>query len=117
VGDAELGPGLLPRHEVRKGRVADAGGAEGVDVAGVAGPAEVGGGEGGDGAAEGVARHDELVGRVGGAGGGDGGEERGGDFVVGGLEAGVDLAVLDAEPVAGVVGEEGAGFGGRLVYC
>ena len=72
VRDTVLGAGLVG-DEGDEGVVADARGPVRVEIGRVAGLAEVGRREGRHGAAERVACHDDLVGRVGGRGGADGG--------------------------------------------
>lgn len=94
VGHAPLGAGL-GADEVGKGLVADARGAVGVQVDGVAVSAEVRGREGRHGAAERVAGGHDLVARVGLGGGGDGGLDAGANLDPGVLEARVDVAVVD----------------------
>lgn len=74
--------------------------------------AEVAGGEGRDGGAEGVARDDDFVGGVGAARGGDGGKDGGGDFGPSGEEAGVREAA-EGEG-AGDLGEDEANGGGGV---
>lgn len=91
VRDAEHLAGLAG-GKVGKLVVADAGRAVRVDVARVAGLAEVRGAQVGDGAAERVAGDDDLVARVGGQALVDGAGGSVGDFVPGVGEAGVDLA-------------------------
>jgi hypothetical protein len=107
VGDAELRAGLVA-DELGELGVTDAGGAVVVDLDGEGQLAQVGGGEGRDSAAEGVAGGDDAVVRVRGGGGGDG--SGGGLFnlLPGLVEAGVDEAAGD-EVVAGGEGEDNVG--------
>lgn len=91
MGDAVLGA-FLGGDELGKGGVTHARGAEGEEVDGDAGLAQVGGGDGRGCCAEGVAGCDDSVGGVGFAGRSDGVGEGGGDLEVGGEEARVKQA-------------------------
>ena len=95
MGDAEIAAqvGRLGRDEIADGRAADAGLAERVEIDDLAlGGADLGGGDGGDGAPQAVARDDEPEPRVGGCGGREGGEDPAARLLPGGVEAREDGA-------------------------
>ena len=108
VGDAVLLAGLAG-GESGEGLVTDAGRAEGIEVGGIAGLTEVGGGNGSDGTAERVASHTDAVAGVSGLGGLDGRGNLGRNLLPGGVEAGVDETAAH-EVTAGGLDENDAGW-------
>jgi hypothetical protein len=107
VGDAVLAAGLVG-DELDKGEVADARRGVRVQVGVVARLPDVAGSEGGDSGAEGVARDNDLVGRVGLLGLSDGVQSGRLDLVPGAIEARVDETALDQ--IAGALSKKDAVF-------